>query len=271
MSGSGAEWRRDLATGAWTLVAPERRSPPAHRPQPVDAACPLCDAAALEVLDRTGPETFAVAHAWPALRVERPWQEGLADRVPALGAHEVLVEDSHDPAGRDRRRLRDHLELLERRVDDLRGDLRLKAFVWVRDQGGGLCRPGEHPHGQLFALPVELALPPLPGEVPALALWRVGQARAVVAAAPRTDHEVWILPGRVEETAEVLGRVLGALDQVLGGPPVSCAWTRAARGGGGHLVVVPRLRGPSALDLVPFGVAGLSSEEVAEALRSAAG
>ncbi len=190
-----------------------------------------------------------------------------------MGAHEVLIEgDSHTWAGWAPRRalLHEHLVLLEARCQDLAQDARLVSMIWVRDQDTGLAPPGTHPHGQLFALPVPLAGPPVPRPAPDRTLCSAGDARAVVVPAPQRDFQLAVCPGEsMSDTAQVLWRTLVAVEQALASPPVSCAWTRPAQGRQGVILVQPWLERPGGLDLVPLGFATWSPSQAAATLRAA--
>ncbi len=217
--------------------------------------------------------TRVVAHGQPGLRVERTWRPPQADRAPAVGAHEVVVEGAAHagtPWAERRALLTEHLTLVEARWADLVQDRRLQTLVWVRDHLTGLCPPGAHPHGQLFALPVRAAPLAVAPDQPGLVLARAGSARAAMAPAPSVDFEVEVVPGATpRETAEVLWRSLVALERQLGAPPLSCGWVRAARGLRGVLQVTPWLVGQSALDRVGVGFGTLGPAEAAETLRAA--
>lgn len=138
-----------------------------------------------------GPAVYAVPHPTPALGVEgdaRVRREGGRVWRDAVGAHEV-VYGAH--AGDDRA----CLALVRARIEDLRQDTRLRGFRVSRRAG-----PGRHAAWQVFALPYELPLS-------APARWRddeladggrvithVPGAAAILAWAPRTPLETWVLP-----------------------------------------------------------------------------
>ena len=270
-----AELRRDPRTGAWSLISAERRRRPTHvGGEPGGGPCALCPGVGEPLeLAHGAHGVRVVAHGRPGLRVERQWRAPQGDRAPAVGAHEVLIEGhAHAWSGWAGRRAvrQEHLVQRQARCADLSHDTRLRTFVWVRDHDTGLSPRGVHPHGQLFGLPVPVAPHSPLTEHPRLQVCEAGTARAVVAPAPRGDFALEIAPGSdVADTAQVLWRVLVALDVALAAPPVSCAWSSASHGLPGLIQVRPWLASPSALDLVDFGFATWGPEEAAALLRDA--
>lgn len=166
--------------------------PPAPHP-PLDP-CPWCappGAVITSVPGFVGPAVYAVPHPTPALGVEGdPRVRRGDDRVwrDALGAHEV-VYGAHEG---------DHracLRLVKMRMADLRRDRRLRGFRAFHRRV-----PGRHATWQLVALPFDV-----PPSAPSR--WREGELRdgqrviareggavAVLAWAPRTPLEAWVLP-----------------------------------------------------------------------------
>ena len=255
--------RRDPVTGKLAVIAPERRKrpgAPAAEPTGGEAArqtpCPFCPGN--ESL--TPPELDAIRA--PGTRPDGPgWRVRVVpNKYPAFpGGHEVIVhspdhvrdlEALDDEAaaavlGMYRRRLSVHLEAGAR------------AAVIICNRGARAGASLDHPHSQLFALPV---IPPL--QVDELANFErfrnryggclvceelakaVAESRMVangpvaawVPAASRWPYELWLAPAEhqpdfrdasVLETAKVLRRTLAAQDAVTGGAALNY-WLHSA-------------------------------------------
>jgi len=255
--------RRDPVTGKLAVIAPERRKrpgAPAAEPTGGEAArqtpCPFCPGN--ESL--TPPELDAIRA--PGTRPDGPgWRVRVVpNKYPAFpGGHEVIVhspdhvrdlEALDDEAaaavlGMYRRRLSVHLEAGAR------------AAVIICNRGARAGASLDHPHSQLFALPV---IPPLQVDelanferfrnryggclvceelAKAAAESRMvanGPVAAWVPAAARWPYELWLAPAEhqpdfrdasVLETAKVLRRTLAAQDAVTGGAALNY-WLHSA-------------------------------------------
>jgi UDPglucose--hexose-1-phosphate uridylyltransferase len=244
--------RRDPVTGKLAVIAPERRRRPGA-PAPgsaVDAGgeplCPFCPGN--ESL--TPPELDAFRAT--GTRPDGPgWRVRVVpNKFPAFpGGHEVIVhspdhvrdlEDLDDEAAAEvldmyRRRLTAHLEAGAR------------AAIVICNRGARAGASLEHPHSQLFAMPV---VPPL--QVDELANFERfrnryggclfceerekasadsrlvidGPVAAWVPAAARWPYELWLAPAEHQpdyrdasllETARTLRRALAAQDAITGG------------------------------------------------------
>jgi UDPglucose--hexose-1-phosphate uridylyltransferase len=253
--------RRDPVTGKLAVIAPERRRRPGA---PVPGApgaggkppCPFCPGN--EAM--TPPELDAFRA--PGTRPDGPgWGVRVVpNKYPAFpGGHEVIVhspdhvrdlEDLGDEAAAEvlemyRRRLTVHLEAGAR------------AAIVICNRGARAGASLEHPHSQLFAMPV---IPPL--QVDELANFErfrnryggcllceerqkaaaegrlviEGPVAAWVPAAARWPYELWLAPadhqpdfrdGSMLETARALRRALAAQDAATGGAALNY-WLHSA-------------------------------------------
>jgi UDPglucose--hexose-1-phosphate uridylyltransferase len=253
--------RRDPVTGKLAVIAPERRRRPgAPAPGVRDSGsqppCPFCPGN--EAM--TPPEMDAFRT--PGTRPDGPgWRVRVVpNKYPAFpGGHEVIVhspdhvrdlEDLDDEAAAEvlemnRRRLTAHLEAGAR------------AAIVICNRGARAGASLEHPHSQLFAMPV---IPPL--QVDELANFErfrnryggcllceerekaaadgrlviEGPMAAWVPAAARWPYELWLAPadhqadfrdGSMLGTARALRRALAAQDAVTGGAALNY-WLHSA-------------------------------------------
>ncbi len=221
------EHRFDPFTGDGVVLCDER-VPDRALPVPPDGPVPCASCAGNEAftgrtLAAVPPEgawsARAVAHHLPALRVEESGDthsDGAYLKASGLGAHEVLIESPiHAPLHQQPvERSVAALQLLGRRLADLRQDRRLVTFAWWREEGMSTCH---HPRAQLVGLPYvpeavarsashQLAWAGRHGralqrEVVAAEeadgrrlVWSGPLAVAVCPWAPRASFEVWVLP-----------------------------------------------------------------------------
>jgi hypothetical protein len=239
-------------------------------PAPARAARGACWACAGPgpVIARAG-EVVAVPHPTPALGVEgdvRPRTGGPGVRRDAVGAHELLF-GAH--AGGDAPLLR----LAAARIDDLRGDTRLRGFALLRE-----ALPAAHAAWQLFAFPTVVA----PTDARA---WRDRElaegtrvvatapgAAAIAAWAPRRAFETWIVPTdagewpvAIEPVAALAGRVTAAMHRLLGGAPVhlTVAW-----GDPWRLVLRPEVANAAPTRALDLPAVGVFPERAAALLRA---
>jgi UDPglucose--hexose-1-phosphate uridylyltransferase len=217
--------------------------------------------------------------------------EGLFDKVAGVGAHEVIVESPrHEDtlASLDDDGVARVLWAVRERVQDLRRDMRLRAFVPFKNHGASAGAALSHSHTQLLALPV------VPREVQAevdgaRAHWIakerclycdiirqeeedgrrvIAQAAEMLALAPfasRSPFEVWILPRRHQVRFEdasfeecrslgaMLGDLLRRLDRALEHPPYSLVIHTAPVGEGldfyhWHVEILPRVTRAGSLE-----------------------
>jgi UDPglucose--hexose-1-phosphate uridylyltransferase len=80
--------------------------------------------------------------------------EGLYDRMPTVGAHEILIENpKHDRNlwQADDAEIQQWLLLTAQRIEDLKGDARFRYISVFKNYGGGAGQEFEHPNSELTA------------------------------------------------------------------------------------------------------------------------
>src|SRR5947209_5232191 len=80
--------------------------------------------------------------------------EGLYDRMPTVGAHEILIENpKHDRNlwQADDTEIQQWLLLTAQRIEDLKGDARFRYISVFKNYGGGAGQEFEHPNSELTA------------------------------------------------------------------------------------------------------------------------
>jgi UDPglucose--hexose-1-phosphate uridylyltransferase len=242
--------RRDPVTGKLAVIAPERRRRPGAPGTGADTAgkplCPFCPGN--EAL--TPPELDAFRA--PGTRPDGPgWRVRVVpNKYPAFaGGHEVIV---HSPDhGRDLEDLEDDaaaevLDMYRRRLT-AHLDSGARTAIVICNRGAQAGASLEHPHSQLFAMPVVPSL-----QVDELANFERfrnryggcllceerdraeadsrlvidGPVAAWVPAAARWPYELWLAPvhhepdfrdGSMLEAARTLRRALAAQDAATGG------------------------------------------------------
>ena len=155
------ELRKDPLTRSWVLTGDDL---PESGAQP-SAECRLCPGARPRVQQVSmrasidgGPwSARAVVHPNVVYHIESSSErrgEGLYDRMATVGAHEVLVENPrHDrqlwQAGE--REIEEFLLLAAQRIQDLKGDARLRYISVFKNYGPGSGQEFEHPNSELAA------------------------------------------------------------------------------------------------------------------------
>jgi UDPglucose--hexose-1-phosphate uridylyltransferase len=296
-----SELRRDPITGRTVIIATERRAAikqwattPVHAG--VADACPFCEGqehlTGHELLswrtpghDGPGWRVRVVPNRIPALRVESHYAEpanALLQTLGGLGAHEVIIESPNHRATWATMTADEIWVVLwawRERMRDLRRDIRLKAFLVVKNVGAMAGATLDHPHSQLLALPFvplhlddelvgararhdrtsHCAFCAVVDEEIARDLRIVSRDAHSIALAPfasRVPFETWVLPRQhaaaFEETsdehllaiAERLRDVIARLHATLGSPPYSVLLHTAPVGDAAfhwHLEIIPRL------------------------------
>jgi UDPglucose--hexose-1-phosphate uridylyltransferase len=157
------ELRKDPLTRSWVLTGddlPETVPRPAiecrlcpgseatERVQPISSRPPI----------RGGPwSARAVVHPQVIYHIEGSPErrgEGLYDRMPTVGAHEVLVENPrHDRQlwQASDAEIEEFLLLAAQRIQDLKGDARFRYISIFKNFGAGSGQEFEHPNSQLTA------------------------------------------------------------------------------------------------------------------------
>ncbi len=157
------ELRKDPLTRSWVLTGDDL---PETQPRPA-SECRLCpelasSAWAQQVSSRApvsgGPwSARAVVHPSVIYHIEGSPErrgEGMYDRMPTVGAHEVLVENPRH----DRQlwhaadsEIEQFLVLAAQRIEDLKGDARFRYISVFKNYGPGSGQEFDHPNAQLTA------------------------------------------------------------------------------------------------------------------------
>ncbi|HET9407951.1 MAG TPA: DUF4931 domain-containing protein [Candidatus Sulfotelmatobacter sp.] len=155
------ELRKDPITRSWVITGDE----PAEGKARPETACRFCPDAAspLQVIGAT-PEpggtnwsARAVVHPAPLYRIEGEPERrgnGIYDRMHAVGAHEVLVENrSHERQlwKASDEEIAHFLRLAAERILDLKHDSRIKYVSLYKDFGPHAGQEFSHPTSQLTA------------------------------------------------------------------------------------------------------------------------
>jgi UDPglucose--hexose-1-phosphate uridylyltransferase len=155
------ELRKDPITRSWVIIGDEVVE---HAP-PRAQACPFCGPSA-ESAQVVATQPGLNGNPWSARSVVHPHAlyhiegdagrrgEGLYDRMRAVGAHEVLVEnprhDGHIWNATDAE-VEQFLRLAALRIQDLKRDSRLKYVSIFKNHGQGAGQEFPHPTSQLTA------------------------------------------------------------------------------------------------------------------------
>ncbi len=279
------EVRQDIITGRWVIIATERGKRPESFAQaageaPSDAGaleppadCPFCPGH--EAL--TPPEVFAtggpdrrpdtpgwkvrvVPNKYPALTATgnlEPREAGIYRQFDGVGFHEVIIHspDHWKSLGElDRDQIALYLAAARERYLVRGGDERVKYVHLIENHGRSAGASIEHPHSQLFALP--LVPPVLLDEVAGMRQYREDKGVCPICAmlneedrvgerivcesdhfmaftpyASRVPFETWIVPREhvahfpqlaaeaLDDLAGLLRITMGRLHRGLGDPP----------------------------------------------------
>lgn len=153
------ELRKDPITRSWVITGDE----PMETPRP--DGCPYCPSSpqpAQVIASAGSAEGYswgarAVVHPLPTYRIEGdPARrgDGIYDRMRAVGAHEVLVENPrHDRQLWDapESEIANFLLLAAQRIQDLKRDRRFKYITVFKNHGAFAGQEFEHPTAQLTA------------------------------------------------------------------------------------------------------------------------
>src|SRR5258707_14737942 len=155
------ELRKDPLTRSWVLTGDDI---PENVPRPATQCrfCPGSQTRAQQVSSRAsisgGPwSARAVVHPSAIYHIEGSPDrrgEGLYDRMPTLGAHEVLVENpkhDRDLWQADDVEIEQFLLLTAQRIQDLKGDARFRYISVFKNYGPGAGQEFEHPNSELTA------------------------------------------------------------------------------------------------------------------------
>ncbi len=155
------ELRKDPLTRSWVITGDDL---PETTPRPV-AQCRLCPGSQ-DKLQQISSRTAIQGGPWSARAVVHPSAvyhiegtldrrgEGLYDRMPTVGAHEILVENpKHDRHlwTADDAEIEQFLLLAAQRIQDLKGDARFRYVSVFKNYGIGGGQEFEHPNSELTA------------------------------------------------------------------------------------------------------------------------
>lgn len=155
------ELRKDPLTRSWVLTGDDT-SDAETRP---GAGCQLCPGSGEKIQQissraplESGPwSARAVVHPRPIYHIEGIPErrgDGMYDRMPPIGAHELLVENPrHDRQlwQADPPEIEQFLLLTAQRIQDLKGDARLRYVSVFKNYGEGSGQEFAHPVSQLTA------------------------------------------------------------------------------------------------------------------------
>ncbi len=292
--------RQDIITGRWVIIAIERGKRPESFAQEANKACehpaprmgeppadcPFCAGHEAvtppELLAYDGPDrqpdgpgwrVRVVPNKYPALTAEgnlEPRLAGIYSQFDGVGFHEVIIHspDHWRSLGElDREQICLFLRACRERYRERGRDPRVKYIHLIENHGRSAGASIEHPHSQLFALP--LVPPVLLDEVAGMRRWNeerggcpvcimlaeedavgervVRESDCFFAFAPfasRVPFETWVVPrehcahfsqlpdDELEDLAGLLGVTLGALHHGLNDPPYNLMLHSAPADGG---------------------------------------
>ena len=269
------ELRKDPIHGGWVIIASERRDRPTDYAPPshpgTQASCAFCAGNEIhtppEVLsyrrqgkaDDPGWSVRVVPNKYPALESQgdvTAHEQGLFSWLPAVGAHEVVIETpQHDAQLPDLSApaMQEVLQAYAARIQTLGADPRFQYVLVFKNSGPQAGATLEHSHSQIIATPVVPRQVQV--ELDGAARHHQSQGRCVfcdildqeeggprwiaeengvVALSPfaaRFPYETWILPrrhaahfedmtpGQRPAVAAMVQEVLGRLRQRVDQPP----------------------------------------------------
>src|SRR6516162_5256923 len=170
------ELRKDPITRSWVITGDD-----AEQASTPDSGCPFCPEAgqhlqvisAMPAINGNSWAARAVVHPHPVYRIEgEPLRagNGLYDRMQAIGAHEVIVENArHDRHlwNADDHEIEGYLALCGNRIDDLKKDVRFKYVTVFKNFGTASGQEHDHPTSEIVATTF----------VPRRVLYELGAAR----------------------------------------------------------------------------------------------
>ncbi|MFY9560567.1 MAG: DUF4931 domain-containing protein [Terriglobales bacterium] len=154
------ELRKDPITRSWVITGDD-----VPEPTPRAGACSFCGDSAqpfqviatLPGLDGSSWSARAVVHPDPLYRIEGDparRADGLYDRMGSVGAHELLLENSHHDRhlwNASDAEVEQLLRLMAQRIQDLKRDSRFKYVSIFKNHGATAGQEYEHPTSQLTA------------------------------------------------------------------------------------------------------------------------
>ncbi len=159
------ELRKDPLTRSWVMTGDDLPEVPSR----ADGQCRLCwqeagkNESKLQQISSRPPvqggpwSALAVVHPGAIYHIEEKLErrgEGIYDRLPPVGAHELLIENPHHDrqlwsAGEDE--IEQFLILAAQRIQDLKGDARFRYISVFKNFGPFSGREFEHPNSELTA------------------------------------------------------------------------------------------------------------------------
>ncbi len=290
--------RQDIITGRWVIIATERGKRPesfaqvpaqqalAERPPGPPDDCPFCPGhegmTPPELLAYDGPfrepdtpgwKVRVVPNKYPALTAEgnlEPRPTGIYQQFDGVGFHEVIIHspDHWRSLGElDREQVALFLEACRERYLERGRDSRVKYMHLIENHGRSAGASIEHPHSQLFGLP--LVPPVLEDELAGMRRWSAEHGGCPVCAmlveedragersvcesdhffafapfASRVPFETWVVPREhcahfpelpddaLEDLAGLLSHTMGRLHRGLNDPPYNLMLHSAPSDGG---------------------------------------
>ena len=155
------ELRKDPITRSWVITGDDVPETTARTALPCrfcgDAVSPLQVIASRGEIEGVPWSARSVVHPSPLYHIEGESTrrgDGLYDRMRPVGAHEVLIENSrHDRnlwnAGDSE--IEQFLRLAAQRIQDLKGDARIKYISIFKNYGPNAGQEFEHPNSELTA------------------------------------------------------------------------------------------------------------------------
>jgi UDPglucose--hexose-1-phosphate uridylyltransferase len=154
------ELRKDPITRSWVITGDDTEDGAAK-----DLGCPFCPEGARQLQVITFVPSAngnpwaarAVVHPHPIYRIEGEPERagnGLYDRMQAVGAHEVVVENSrHDRHlwNAEDREIEEYLALCASRIEDLKKDSRFKYVTVFKNSGTLSGQEHDHPTSEIVA------------------------------------------------------------------------------------------------------------------------
>jgi UDPglucose--hexose-1-phosphate uridylyltransferase len=155
------ELRKDPITRSWVITGDDL---PETAPRPA-APCIFC-AGSQQRLQTVSTRAGLQGGPWSARAVVHPGAiyhveggverrgQGLYDRMPPVGAHELLIENpKHDRQlwQADDAEIEQFLRLTAQRIQDLKGDARFRYVSVFKNFGAPAGQEFEHPHATLTA------------------------------------------------------------------------------------------------------------------------
>ncbi len=172
-----SEIRYNPLEDSYVILAPERLKRPTRlaweRERASAGCCPFCEgneSMTREEIDAIRPEgslpntigwsTRVVPNLYKAVAIEvalEHQEEGLYHRYTGFGAHEVIIDTPKHLTQMDEWSLEtfvDWLSTLQKRIQDLRRDVRIVSISLFKNQGVEAGATQDHSHTQLIGLPI---------------------------------------------------------------------------------------------------------------------